>query len=401
MLQSRTLYIGDNIDFLKGMDSESVHLIATDPPFRKGRDFEGDAGAFTDRWDWHGGNFNDWLYEIAEHWPGLAAYIRAVRITHSDSMAAYLCWIGVRLMEMHRILRLDGSIYLHLDFTAVSYVRAVMDAIFGKRNFRNEIAWCYRGMPSKANRWQQKHDNILFYSKSDDYTFHVLKGIPAESSLKTFKSAKKRGYNANIKRKMVTVFDWDKYNEAVRSGKLPTGLRETEFTDGKPPMRSWWDDIPIARGKECINYPTQKPIKLYERIIKASSNKGDMVLDPFCGSGTTVIAAHKLGRDWIGIDKYAKEVDLVLDRFDQHGLVVPFRTPGMRPARYLMKEDIHISETPPKRKDKKVYPPTGLLELRIQRRPHNWERLNDDEMRELLFYGQGQSCGGLRYPTPY
>ena len=162
MVRTSILYQGDNIDFLKGIDSETIHLIATDPPFRKGKDFEGEAGAYTDRWDWNGGNFNDWLYEIAEHWPGLAAYIRSVRQVHSDSMVAYLCWLAQRLMEMHRVLRLDGSIYLHIDHMAHAYVKGIMDAIFGKRNFRNDIVWCYEKARPAKYIWRRNHDILLF-----------------------------------------------------------------------------------------------------------------------------------------------------------------------------------------------------------------------------------------------
>lgn len=146
---------------------------------------------------------------------------------------------------------------------------------------------------------------FYIYSKSANYTFHVLKGAPTAGSLKTFESGRRRGYNANLKRNMVTVFDWDKYNEAVRSGKLPTGLREAEFTGGTPPIRSWWDDIKILGGpdnKERTGYPTQKPLALTDRIIRASSNEGDLVLDCFCGSGTTAAVAEKLNRRWIAGD---------------------------------------------------------------------------------------------------
>ncbi|MCY3715118.1 MAG: DNA methyltransferase [Chloroflexi bacterium] len=152
------------------MNSETVHLIATDPPFNKNRDFHATpdslaSGArFKDRWSWDKDVHEEWTDSIQDDWPAVWEVIGTARATYGDDMGAFLCWLGVRLLEMQRVLREDGSIYLHIDHTAHAYVKCVMDAIFGAKNFRNEIVWCYRGMPSKAKRWQQKHDIILFGS---------------------------------------------------------------------------------------------------------------------------------------------------------------------------------------------------------------------------------------------
>ncbi len=168
--KNRTLYHGDNLEFLRGMNSETVHLIATDPPFNKNRDFHATpdslaSGArFKDRWSWDKDVHEEWTDSIQDDWPAVWEVIGTARATYGDDMGAFLCWLGVRLLEMQRVLREDGSIYLHIDHTAHAYVKCVMDAIFGAKNFRNEIVWCYRGMPSKAKRWQQKHDIILFGS---------------------------------------------------------------------------------------------------------------------------------------------------------------------------------------------------------------------------------------------
>ena len=147
--KNRTLYHGDNLDFLRGMNSETVHLIATDPPFKKGRDFHATpnslaAGAqFQDRWSWREDIQGDWLSDIIKDHPEVWSVITTAKAVYGDDMAAYLCWLGVRLLEMWRILRSDGSLYLHIDHTAHAYVKTLLDAVFGYKNFRNEIVWCY------------------------------------------------------------------------------------------------------------------------------------------------------------------------------------------------------------------------------------------------------------------
>jgi len=338
-VKNRTLFHGDNLEFLRGIDTGTIRLIATDPPFNKNKDFHATpeslaSGArFTDRWSWENDVHDSWLDSIKDDWTDAWAHIEATKRTWGDDMAAFLCWLGVRLMEMRRILTDDGSLYLHIDHTAHAYVKVLLDTIFGKKNFRNEIVWCYKGMPSKANRFQQKHDTLLFYSKGSCPVFNILRTTPDKGSLKTFETSMRVGYNANHKRNMVTVFDRGKYEQAVRSGKIPSGMRESEFTGGKPPMRDWWDDIKILGGpsnKERTGYPTQKPLALYERVIKASSNEGDFVLDPFCGCATTPVAAEKLGRQWIGMDIWDGAHKQVLERFQKLGLAVSFTQEDVR-----------------------------------------------------------------------
>ena len=154
--QNRTLYHGDNLDFLRGMNSETVHLIATDPPFNKSRDFHATpdslarGASFQDRWSWRDDIHDEWLLTIQRDHPDVWSVINTAKRVYGDDMGAFLCFMGVRLLEMHRVLREDGSLYLHIDHTAHAYVKALLDAIFGHRNFRNEIVWGYRGMPSKS-----------------------------------------------------------------------------------------------------------------------------------------------------------------------------------------------------------------------------------------------------------
>ncbi|MYH66551.1 MAG: hypothetical protein F4136_13085 [Chloroflexi bacterium] len=394
--KNRTLYHGDNLEFLRGMNSETVHLIATDPPFNKNRDFHATpdslaSGArFKDRWSWDKDVHEEWTDSIQDDWPAVWEVIGTARATYGDDMGAFLCWLGVRLLEMQRVLREDGSIYLHIDHTAHAYVKCVMDAIFGAKNFRNEIVWCYRGMPSKAKRWQQKHDIILFYTKSDSFTFHVLRGEPTAGSMRTFESGRKRGYNANNSKRMVTVFDWDKYRQAVRDGKIPADLQPVEFKGGRPPLRDWWDDIKILGGpknKERYGFPTQKPLALYRRIITASSNEGDFVLDPFCGCATTPVAAEQLNRRWVGMDIWDGANEAVTTRLRDEWLLTTEEAAGM-----MFPHIVHYeTETPSRTDDDEVASP--LLRLKIQRAIEPWEKISHRGMMNILVEAQGTIAG--------
>ncbi|MDE2674083.1 MAG: DNA methyltransferase [Paracoccaceae bacterium] len=224
--------------------------------------------------------------------------------------------MAIRLVECHRILKDTSSIYLHCDPTMSHYLKVLLDCIFGEENFRNEIVWCYRKMPNRIKGFQRNHDHILFYSRTDEYCFNVIEGEMTAGSKKTFEYGMRRGYNANYSKKMVTVFNWDKYKQAVKDGMIPGDLKPADFKGGNPPEKDWWE-IKVLGGpgnKERTGYPTQKPLALLERIIKASSNTGDIVFDPFCGCATTCVAAEHLQRQWIGIDISIKAYELVNER---------------------------------------------------------------------------------------
>ncbi len=262
---------GDNLHVMRQIPSNSIDLIYIDPPFFSGKQYNvmwGDSNELR--------SFNDL-------WEG--------------GMPGYLTWLNARLFEMKRLLKSTGSIYVHCDWHASHYIKVEMDKIFGYENFRNEVVWGYRGMPSKAKKYQSKHDVILFYSKNPEYTFNVLKGKPTAGSMKTYESSFRVGYNANHSRMMVTIFDEKKYRRAVEDGKIPPGMRETYFDGGTPPLSDWWMDIKILGGpynKERIGYPTQKPEALLERIIRASSNEGDIVAD-FVMGGYSTRSCAKVG----------------------------------------------------------------------------------------------------------
>ena len=332
--QNRTLYHGDNLDFLRGMDSETVHLIATDPPFNKNRDFHATPDSlargaqFQDRWSWQDDIHDDWLIAIQRDEPEVWQVINAAKSVYGDDMAAFLCWMGVRLLEMHRILRPDGSLYLHIDHTAHAWVKCLLDAIFDRRNFRNEIIWAYRGGGVPASDFARKHDTILRYSKSGDVTFNVdAVRIPYSEDSEDRLQYTARAFRGNR--------TYDNY---------------VPHPEGKHP-EDWWVMQPIMpSSKERVGYPTQKPLALYERIIKASSNPEDIVLDPFCGCATTLVAAERLGRHWVGMDIWEGARQIVFDRLEAEGLAVRNRQ-GRRQGQLLTFGDIHYETEPPIRTD--------------------------------------------------
>ncbi len=328
---NRTLFHGDNLEFLRGINSETINLIATDPPFNKNRDFHATpdssaAGArFQDRWRWHEDVHEDWMIAIQKDAPEVWQVITTAKTVWGDDMGAYLCWLGVRLLEMHRILSDDGSLYLHLDHTAHAWVKCLMDAIFDRRNFRNEIVWCYKsGGASPSRYFSRKHDTILWYTKNtQQYCFNPQV---------------EKSYNREFK----------PYRFA--------GVQEYEDEKGwytLVGMKDYWEIDMVGRtSKERKGYPTQKPLALYERIIKASSNPGDMVLDPFCGCATTPVAAERLGRHWIGMDIWEGAHQMVLDRLEQENLAVKTRLDRRQGQQTLTFGDITYSHTPPLRTDK-------------------------------------------------
>ncbi len=327
---NRTLYHGDNLDFLRGMNSGTVNLIATDPPFNKNKDFHATpdslaSGArFADRWRWDRDAHEEWQDAIKDNWPKVWSTIEAARAAYGDDMGAFLCWLGVRLMEMQRILRDDGSIYLHIDHTAHAYVKTVMDAIFGWRNFRNEIVWCYTGPGSPGMRqFSRKHDTLLWYSKGKEWVFNNSAMRVPHKKLNTNKQG------------------------AVISDAMTPELRDEYLEKGKV-LEDWWADMtPVGRiAKERTGYPTQKPLSLYERIIKASSNPGDVVLDPFCGCATTPVAAERLERQWVGMDIWDNAYQTVLNRLEQQGLAVP-QSADIQPGQQTLTFGNILYETTP------------------------------------------------------
>lgn len=282
-MQNRTLFTGDNLKVMRGIDADSIDLIYLDPPYNSNRDYAAPVGseaagaAFKDSWTLSDID-TDWVGQIAEREPGLHDAIQAAGVIHGKGMQSYLTMMGIRLLEMRRVLKPAGSIYVHVDPYADAYVRMVMDGVFGKSAFRNQLIWAYSGGGVPKKDFARKHDVILRYA-SGDYTFNKQYRPYAESCSGTHSDGTpvNRARGASL--------------EAV-----------------------WPISAVNTMSKERTGYPTQKPLALLERILKASSNEGDVVLDPFCGCATTCVAAEKLGRQWIGIDLSPMAVKLVRKR---------------------------------------------------------------------------------------
>ena len=370
--KNRTLYHGDNLDFLRGMNSETVHLIATDPPFNKNRDFHATPDSlakgarFRDRWSWERDVHEEWVDSIKDDWPAVWSMIEAARAAYGDDMAAFLCWLGVRVMEMRRVLRQDGSLYLHIDHTAHAYVKGLLDAIFGWKNFRNEIVWFYPSMSAARKQFPKKHDSILFYAKSKNWTFN------GDDVREQYDEQTIRRYEKDV------IF--------------PGGYKAQMNPKGRLPYSVW--QIPPLRNvsKERTGYPTQKPLALYERIIKASSNEGDFVLDPFCGCATTPVAAERLGRRWVGMDIWDGAKDIVLMRLEKEGLASPDSEHGL-----MFPHDVHYTTKPPARTDDNAMAAPSFR-LKIQRPIEAWEKIAHKGMVHILMQAQGTEggviCGG-------
>lgn len=379
--KNRTLFRGDNLAFLRAMNSGSVHLIATDPPFNKGRDFHATpdslaTGAkFQDRWSWERDIHQDWIDQITDDCPRLMEAIESARYAHSHGMGAYMCFMAVRLLEMHRILLDDGTIYLHCDPTASHYLKAVMDAIFGWRNFGNHVIWHYRGAGVPKNGFARRHDIVLRYAKKIGK--HRFDPDPARQPY-----AK------------ATVERFSHYIGNVR-GKSDYG-RQSLNPLGKHPDDVITDIQPIApSSKDRVGFPTQKPLRLYERLIATSSRKGDVVLDPFAGCATTLVAAELRGRQWVGMDIWDEAPDVVVERLNREGLFKPKKTG--RTARgqqnYLFAEDFTFTSKIPKRTDDGQ---TSAPFLRVKQRFKEpaGPKMSRAEMRDHLLEQHGSKCQG-------
>ena len=321
-VQNRTVFSHDNLPILRGIDSESVDLIYLDPPFNSNRNYAAPIGseaagaAFKDTWTLSDVD-NAWHGEIADREPALYQAIHAAELTHGKGMKSYLIMMAVRLLEMKRVLKDTGSIYLHCDPTASHYLKMLMDSVFGKNDFRNEIVWYYEKWTNAARYFQRNHDIIIMYSATDSYTFNKQYG----ELTKRQKQLISAGYNAGSSSGKKIVRIYDRENPKVKD-KLPIWMQEdrkiydVSSPKGKALNDVWEISSLNSQAKEKTGYPTQKPVALLERIVKASSNSGDVVLDPFCGCATTCVAAERLQRQWIGIDISPKAVDLVRVRLE-------------------------------------------------------------------------------------
>ena len=333
----RSLYTGDNLPILRGLNSDSVDLVYLDPPFNSNRNYAAPIGSAAE-----GAAFKDvWTLDdvteaehglLADQSPALYEVIAASRVAHGAGMMAYLTMMGGRLLELRRVLRPSGSIYLHCDDTANAYLRMVMDAVFGKAAFRNEIIWKRQSSNNASgSKCGRVADHILFYAGSDAVWNSDVRHELSATELREYKPDvdgrmyKCENLTAPGGRRQFTwrgatpspsrgwLFPADELEAMLKRGEIELGRNGNAKLRGRKryladnpgqKLQSIWTDIVRVgnTARERTGWATQKPLALLERIIRASSNEGDIILDPFCGCATACLAAEKLGRQWIGID---------------------------------------------------------------------------------------------------
>lgn len=362
-MKTNTLYFGDNLEVMRGFPDACVDLVYADPPFNSARNYfvifkdrTGKASAaqdeaFTDTWTW--GEESEGAYRalvMGSNAP-LATATQALRTMLGETpMMAYLVAMAIRFVEIHRVLKPTGSFYLHCDTTASHYLKVLLDTVFGPTNFRNEIVWKRTNAHNDPKRFGRIHDVILYYAKNSRQVYFAPQYVgydPSYIQSEFRQDADGRWYKcedltapghggasgrfefhgrtpgaSRMWRMKETEMErlWGEGRIRTDANGVPLLRGQVVYLDEKKGMtvQDWWDDV-LRIGNtsgERLGYPTQKPLALLERIIAASSREGDVVLDPFCGCGTTVHAAHKLGRHWVGIDVTAVAIAVIKTRLE-------------------------------------------------------------------------------------
>lgn len=382
------LFFGDNLDVLReSIKDESVDLVYLDPPFNSKRDYnllfkspEGGEShaqitAFEDSWHWGEQAEREYAEILRSGHTRMADLIAAFRsFLGENDLMAYLVMMANRLIELHRVLKPTGSLYLHCDPTASHYLKLVLDAVFGVENYRNEVIWQRTNVHSDSKSWSKVSDTIFFYSKGKASTWNPIYAPYAEEYL----DSKYTNVDANGRRYQLDnmtspnprpnmMYEWKgfpsphlgwRYSKETMAkldaegriwypsdkSKRPRLKRFLDEMPGTLLGNVWTDIAPInSQAQERLGYPTQKPLALLERILQASSNPGDLVLDPFCGCGTAVHAAQKLGRQWIGIDITHLAVSLIEKRLKDAFPGISFEVHGtpkdLEGARELAERD--------------------------------------------------------------
>ena len=411
----KTIWTGDNLDILRGLNSETVDLIYLDPPFNSNRNYEAPVGskaagaAFKDAW-----TLSDldvaWMGLIADEQPAVANLLHTASLTHGKGMQSYLTMMAVRLFEMRRVLKPTGSIYLHCDPTASHYLKLLMDSVYGSQNFRSEVIWKRSAAHSDTRQGRRQygriHDVLLFYTKSAQWTWNPIYTDYDPEYVKKFyrhvESGTNRKYRldnltgpggaakGNPQFEVLGVTRYWRYSRSrmqelldagrvvqTKDGTVPSYKRYLDEMPGVPLQDSWTDVSPLqSKSKERVGYPTQKPLKLLERIIATSSNEGDTVLDPFAGCATACVAAEKLGRQWIGIDLSPVAYTLVQERLAREVQVGSKESPRLTGWNVTHRKDI------PRRTDVDA--------------PKNYRQ------HKHVLYGQQEGrCNGCRMDFPF
>ncbi len=387
---SNTLYYGDNLHVLRdSIASESVDLVYLDPPFNSKANynilFRSPAGiqsqaqieAFEDTWHWSHEAEDAYDQVIRSKNTNAADLLRTMRgFLGENDMMAYLAMMAIRLMELHRVLKSTGSLYLHCDTTAGHYLKILLDSIFGKERFVNEISWKRTSAHSDAKQgsvhFGRTHDLIFLYSKTDQPKWQALWKPHDPSYIRShYNQVDEKGRRfhwdnitgtggaakGNPYYEVLGVSGYWRYSKERMAKLVADGLVALPSEGSKPrlkryldeqagtPVSDFWDDIPPlnSQAQERLGYPTQKPLTLLERIIQASSAQGDTILDPFCGCGTTIHAAQRLERKWIGIDVTHLAISLIERRLKDAYPGVAFEVHGtpkdIEGARHLAQRD--------------------------------------------------------------
>ncbi len=377
---SNRLYYGDNLDILREhVADESVDLIYLDPPFNSKRDYnllfkspkgqtsDAQITAFEDSWHWGPQAEAEFHQIIKGTNTDVAEMMQALRkFLGQNDMMAYLTMMANRLMEMHRVLKSTGSLYLHCDPTASHYLKVVLDGVFGAPQFRTEISWRRQSAHNDAKQGRKQYGNvrdvILFYTKSDEWTWNSLYTSYSEEYVSNFYKHVEEGTGRRYRLSDLTAPGgaspqkrnptyeflgvtryWRYTKENMEKlygegrivqtgpGRVPAYKRYLDEMPGVS-LQNDWDDIGLATGAEVLGYPTQKPLALLERIVQSSSDKGHVILDPFCGCGTAVHAAQKLEREWIGIDVTHLAISLIEKRMKNAFPYLQVVSPGTKKA---------------------------------------------------------------------
>ena len=365
---TNSLYYGDNLDILrKYIPDESIDLVYLDPPFNskrnynvlfnnpKGHQSQAQITAFEDTWHWGEQAEREYNEVLQQPNTDVAEMMMALRKNlRQNDMMAYLIIMANRLLELHRVLKPTGSLYLHCDPTASHYLKLVLDVVFDIENYQNEIIWKRTTAHNDSSKYGKNTDSIFYYTKSDSFTFNFqfksydedyltrFRYKDADDRLWTDGDATAKGLSGGgyeYEYKGVTSlwrYPLETMKQLDEQGKLHFtkngGIRVKKYLDESKgiKLQALWDDIsPInSQAQERLGYPTQKPLALLERIITASSNAGDIVLDPFCGCGTAVHAAQKLGRKWVGIDITHLAISLIEKRMNDAFTNITFEVHG-------------------------------------------------------------------------
>ena len=476
-MQNRTLGIMDNLPFLRSLNNECIDLIAIDPPFAANETFTGrprppitdaeleeekalaekhgvehDEGRDTtvqDIWTWDANVHPDWLNQIEDDYPPVFSVIRAVESCASENEAAYIAFMAVRLIECRRVLKPTGSIYVHCDSHANSYLRMLMDAVFGSDNFRSEVSWKRTSAHSDTRQGRRQHgrvrDILLFYTKSAKWTWspvytdydpgyveNFYKYIEPETNRRyttgdlTGPGGAAKGnpqyevmgvtrYWRYSKERMQELIDADRIVQS-RPGAVPRYKRYLDEMPGVPLQDLWTDIRPLAsQSRERTGYATQKPLALYERIIEASSNSGDVVLDIFAGCATTAVAAERLGRQWIACDMAYRSWTMLKRRFALNGFALSDMTSATTDALTGSQPELATAESYtigstdlPSRDDEDPEPFHNLNRVVPGRRGQersarsaSWSgRLPKEEAKQLLVEKFGPYCWGCGWEAP-